>query len=194
MKQKTLPYLLRLTLVLFLITAVVAGLLGLVNALTADRIAALTKEKQQRAISSVLSAAAYEALPVPEGADNTVAAAYIARNVESTAGWVIEVRPSGFGGELDLMVGVRADGTVSGVSVISHSETSGLGAVAAQNSAKGAAFRDQFIGTGGTLAVRKDGGTIDALTGATVTSRAVTKGVNAALACAALLAEGGSGS
>jgi len=71
---------------------------------------------------------------------------------------------------------VSSDGTVSGVSIIKMSETSGLGANASKES-----FRAQFVGQSGTLAVSKDGGSIDALTGATITSRAVTSGVNSAL-------------
>jgi electron transport complex protein RnfG len=90
-----------------------------------------------------------------------------------------------------MAVGVDGAGQVTGVQIISHTETSGLGANAAANSAAGQSFRDQFLGATGQLAVTQDGGTIDALTGATMTSRAVTQGVNAALACAAAL-EGGS--
>ena len=100
-------------------------------------------------------------------------------------GFAVKVLVGGSQADLEMMVGIAADGTVSGVSFISMSETPGLGAVAAQNSEKGQAFRDQFIGAAGSVAVTKDGGTIDSLTGATVTSRAVATGVNAALACAA---------
>ena len=70
-----------------------------------------------------------------------------------------------------------------GIDIISHTETAGLGAVAAADNAKGEYFRNQFGGQGGTLAVDKDGGTIEALTSATITSRAVVTGVNAALEC-----------
>ena len=73
------------------------------------------------------------------------------------------------------------------MSIISHSETPNLGAVAASSNSKGQAFRDQFIGLSGTLAVSKDGGSVDAITSATITSRAVTSGVNAALECAGKL-------
>ena len=192
MKQEnTFRYLLRLTVVLLLITAVVAGMLGAVNAVTKDRIAALNEEKQRTAMAAVLEAESYDALALPVGCDGTVAAAYRASVSGETVGYVIEVLPAGFGGPVDLMVGVDTDLVVTGVSVISHSETSGLGAVAAQKNAKGIAFRDQFIGESGTLSVTKDGGTVDALTGATITSRAVTDGVNAALSCAELLTEGG---
>jgi uncharacterized protein with FMN-binding domain len=70
-------------------------------------------------------------------------------------------------------------GKPTGVQVVSHAETPGLGAIAAANNAKGEAFRDQFAGTSGELVVGED---IDAITGATITSKAVTEGVNAALA------------
>ena len=53
--------------------------------------------------------------------------------------------------------------------------------MAADKTAAGKAFRGQFAGASGTLAVTKDGGSIDAITSATITSRAVTQGVNAAL-------------
>ena len=79
-----------------------------------------------------------------------------------------------------MMVGIT-DGKVQGISIISHTETPGLGAVAAAKNAKGEAFRSQFEGVSGVLAVNKDGGEIDAITSATITSRAVVAGVNAAL-------------
>ena len=82
-----------------------------------------------------------------------------------------------------MMVGVK-DGAVSGLSIISHAETPSLGAVIAESNENGIAFRDQFTGKTGELAVDKDGGDIDAVTSATISSRAVVAGVNAALACA----------
>jgi electron transport complex protein RnfG len=82
-----------------------------------------------------------------------------------------------------MMVGVHNEGKVLGISVVSHTETAGLGAVAAESTSKGEAFRGQFAGQSGSVAVTKDGGQIDAITGATITSRAVVVGVNAALAC-----------
>lgn len=75
-----------------------------------------------------------------------------------------------------MMVGVDNDGKVTGISIISHTETAGLGATAAADTDAGRAFRDQFIGMSGTVSVTKDGGEVDALTGATITSRAVCTG------------------
>lgn len=168
--MKDAKYILRLTLTLLAITAVVAGLLGLVNALTADRIAELTEEKALSAMREVLPAERYEALEVTaEG----ISAAYRAAG----AGYVVRVSVNGFGGAIDMMVGVGEDGCVTGVSVISHGETASLGANCTRED-----FRARFVGASEALAVKKDGGTVDALTGATVTSRAVTEGVNLALA------------
>ena len=90
----------------------------------------------------------------------------------------------GFDGAIDMMVGIDNEGNVLGISIINHTETAGLGAVAAAKTSAGEAFRGQFVGTSGTLSVTKDGGTIDAITGATITSRAVCVGVSAAVACA----------
>jgi electron transport complex protein RnfG len=84
-----------------------------------------------------------------------------------------------------MMVGIDKTGNVIGISIISHAETPSLGAVAAEDNAAGEAFRSQFAGLSGTLAVSKDGGTVDAISGATITSRAVVEGVNAALQCVA---------
>lgn len=167
--MKNVKYILRLTLTLLLITAVVAALLGLVDHLTADKIAALRDEKARASMTEVLPAENYSPLPVQtEG----IVAAYAA----DTLGYVLRVEVNGFGGAMDMMVGVYADGTVSGVSVISHTETASLGANCSR-----ADWRSQFVGCSGEVLVDKDGGTIDSLTGATVTSRAVAQGVQMAL-------------
>jgi electron transport complex protein RnfG len=81
-----------------------------------------------------------------------------------------------------MMVGVSADLTCTGISITDSSETAGLGAVASQSSEKGEAFRAQFVGQSGTVAVTKEGGSVDAISGATITSKAVCRGVTAALA------------
>ena len=163
-------YVLRLTLTLFLITTIVAGLLGLVNYVTADTIAEQIAQKAENAMRQVLEADSYEPLDVPE--ESAVTAAYRAGD----RGYVVRVAPNGFGGAIDMMVGVDVSGAVTGVAIVSQSETASLGANCTRED-----FRAQFTGKTGTLAVSKDGGEIEALTGATVTSRAVTEGVNTAL-------------
>lgn len=161
------------------ICAVCALLLGMTNAATAGRIAAVQKDKNDRAMAQVLPITG-EYTPVEyTGGDATVQSVYRA----GEEGCVVEVSPaSSFSGTLTIMVGVKTDGTVSGVVVTKSGETSGLG-----DNAKRADFREQFVGQLGEVKVTKDGGSINALTGATITSRAVAAGVTSALAVAAEL-------
>ena len=175
--ESTAMYVLRLAMTLLIITAVVAALLAGVNAITKDKIAAIQAEKTAKALATVLSDGASAKQIEFTDVSGLITAVY-----ESESGYAIQVAPNGFGGAVTLMVGVTKDGTVSGISVISHVETAGLGAVAAESTAKGEAFRGQYVGMSGTLAVDKDGGEVDSISGATITSRAVTNGVNAALA------------
>jgi electron transport complex protein RnfG len=86
-----------------------------------------------------------------------------------------------------MMVGIDFEGKVLGIDIIKHTETAGLGAVADAETPAGQNFRGQFVGTSGSVAVTKDGGTLDSITGATITSRAICVGVNAALNCVANL-------
>ena len=164
----------QLVVTLFLISAICAVLLGLVNNITAGPIAAANEAATNAAMQAVLPADSYELVEYT-GGNALVTAVYKAGD----AGYVVQVAPSGFGGNLDVMVGVGADGTCTGVSIISHAETSGLGANATKED-----FRAQFVGKA-NVAVTKDGGDIAALTGATITSRAVCDGVNAAIEAAA---------
>ena len=170
--ENVLMYVLRLTLTLLVITGVVAAALAGVNAITKDKIAAIQVQKTEKAIAAVLAdVSGLQQLPL-EGEAGIVQAVY-------TAGgsYAVQVAPGGFDGEITMMVGI-ADGQVTGISVISHTETPGLGAVAAAQNAKGEAFRGQFVGQTGVLSV---GDQIDAMSGATITSNAVVTGVNAAL-------------
>ena len=91
---------------------------------------------------------------------------------------MVEVNsPNGFGGAIDMMTGVDAEGNVTGIAVISHAETSGLGSKATDPE-----WQAQFVGANGEVLVEKDGGAIVAITGSTITSRAVCDGVNTAFA------------
>ena len=93
-------------------------------------------------------------------------------------GYVVEsMSPNGFGGALDMMAGVDNDGNVTGIAIISHAETSGLGSKSTDPE-----WQAQFKGVNGTIGVTKDGYQINAITGSTITSRAVCDGVNTAIA------------
>ena len=177
-RESMVKFVLRLALTLLVITSVVAACLAGVNMITEPRIAAAKQAKIQKAIEAVL----------PGGGDPVEfadATGTVSQVYASETGYAVEVNPSGFGGTITMMVGIGKDGKVLGIDIVSQTETAGLGAVAAAATSAGEAFRSQFAGTSGSVAVTKDGGGLDAITGATITSRAVCDGVNAALACVA---------
>lgn len=165
---------LRLGLSLFIITAVAALVLALVNAVTADTIAEHAAAQRQAAMVSVAPGA--DVFSELYSEDNTIDGITGAYNGTSFVGYCVEVSPNGFGGPISLMVGVDAGGSVTGVVILDHSETAGLGARADSPD-----FLNQYIDKSGTITVNTGDNAIDALTGATITSKAVTGGVNTAL-------------
>jgi len=178
--ENTALYILRLALTLFIIAAVVAAALAGVNSITKPVIDQLNAEKTQKAIEAVLPGGFDEELANFDNQGGLVSKVYKGAN-----GYALEVLPSGFDNTITMMVGVDTEGKVLGISIVSHTETAGLGAVAAAQTSAGEAFRGQSVGQSGSVGVTKDGGTLDAITGATITSRAICVGVNAALACVA---------
>ena len=176
-KENVVLYVVRLAVTLLVIAGVMAAALAGVNSITAPIIEDLTYEKTQKAVSAVLPGGG-DAVEFP--AMDLVSKVYQGEN-----GYAVEVTPSGFDNTITMMVGVDNTGAVTGISIIDHSETAGLGAVAAATTAAGEAFRGQFQGLTGSVSVSKDGGQVDAITSATITSRAVCAGVNAALAVVA---------
>ena len=176
-------YVLRLALTLLAITAVVAAALAGVNSITKPVIDELTAQKTQAAIEAVLPGGG-ELLDPSEYTDAT---GLVSKVYAGEAGYAIEVTPGGFDNTITMMVGVDKAGNILGIDIISHTETAGLGAVADSEVPAGVAFRDQFVGMSGSVSVTKDGGEVEAITGATITSRAVCTGINAALSCAATL-------
>ena len=178
--ESSAAYIARLAITLLLITAVVAAALAAVNSVTAPKIQAINEQKTQTAIEAVLPGGGEEiAFTDDTGLVSTV--------YKGQSGYAVEVTPSGFNGTVTMMVGVDNAGKVLGISIVNHTETAGLGAEAASQGAAGTAFRSQFTGMSGSVSVAKDGGQVDALTGATITSRAVCTGVNAALNAVAKL-------
>lgn len=172
-----------LALVLFLITFITALLLGFVNQVTAPQIEKNKEATRAAAMAQLIPNAEFEpaeVTEVPAPDKNTPAIQNIYKAVidGETVGYCMEVLPSGFGGTLTVVVGVNLDGTIAGAQVTSHAETPGLGAKAQADPT----WIPQFAGkpADGSLAVTKDGGDIVSITGATITSRAVTLAVNTA--------------
>ena len=174
---------LKLTVILFIVCAIVAGVLGVVNEFTKDRIAEQNRLKTEKAYAAVLVADSYEAVEFDAAAWPTIDS--ISKAGE--AGYVVETTFSGAQGSITMAVGVDTELKVTGISIIKHAETAGLGAVAASTNEKGVAFRSQFVGEDKNVAITKAGGNINAITGATITSRAVAQAAaNAVCAVEAL--------
>ena len=177
---------------LTVISLVVAALLGFVNSITADKIADIDAENTRIAMSAV----------APEGSEFTdklditdavaeaasaqggkISELYGVTNGGAEAGYVMKISASGSQGTIVMMVGVDANKAITGISVVSHSETSGIGTKVVENkpNAAGTPVLDQFVGMSGagTLVV---GSNITAISGATVSTKGITMGANAALA------------
>ena len=164
---------LKLALVLLAVSAIVAGVLGIINELTYPVIDAQKQAKTAEAFSAVLKADRFDEIEFSNPDFPTVLTVHKAEGV----GYVVTSKFSGAQGNITLAVGVDNDYKCTGISVIEHSETSGLGANAASTGEVGVKFREQFIGQDESIALANAGGSIDALTGATITSRAITEAV-----------------
>ncbi len=168
------------------ICLVCSALLAGVYAVTAEPIAAAAVKKTNDAIAAVLPefVKASEELSVQfEGKEYKYYEVYDAEG--EVMGYAIKSAEGGFGGPVSLMVGVLTDGVVYNTNVLSHAETPGLGAKCTEP-----AFHDQFIELDPAktrLDVKKNGGDIDAITAATITSNAYTKAVAKAVAIAAAI-------
>jgi electron transport complex protein RnfG len=164
---------LKLALVLLAVSAVVAGVLGVINELTYPVIDAQKQAKTAEAFSAVLKADRFDEIEFSNPDFPTVLTVHKAEGV----GYVVTSKFSGAQGNITMAVGVDNDYKCTGISVIEHAETSGLGANAASTGDVGVNFRAQFVGEDENIALTKAGGNIDALTGATITSRSITAAV-----------------
>ena len=164
---------LKLALVLLAVSVVVAGVLGVINELTYPVIDAQKQAKTAEAFSAVLKADRFDEIEFNNPDFPTVLTVHKAEGV----GYVVTSKFSGTQGNITLAVGVDNDYKCTGISVIEHAETSGLGANAASTGEVGVNFRAQFVGQDESIALSNAGGSIDALTGATITSRAITEAV-----------------
>ncbi len=170
---------LKLTFILFLICAITAGILGVVNEVTKDRIYMQKNAKTIEAYSVVLASDRYEEVSFDRETFPTVD---VVSKADNGAGYVVQSTFSGAQGSITMVVGVDNEYKCTGISIIEHSETSGLGANAASSAEVGVKFREQFIGQGEDIALSKAGGSIEALTGATITSNAVTEATATSIA------------
>lgn len=174
----------KLSIILLIFTIVAGGLLGVTNNVTKGVI-------QEKALAAniifmkelISDADDFKVVENPGIASvDDVEEVYEALKGGSTIGYVVKTIASGYGGDVVLLTAINTDGTIGGMKVASQSETPGLGARIAEND-----FSDQFKGksTAQELKVTKSGESgdefIQTVSGATVSSKAATAGVNAAI-------------
>ena len=177
---------------LTVISLIVAALLGLVNNITKDKIAEIDAENTRIAMSAVVPEGSEFTDKLEISEDMAAAAAdqggklmelYGVTNGGAEAGYVMKISASGSQGSIVMMVGVDANKAITGISVVSHSETSGIGTKVVGNepNADGVPVLDQFMGMSGAGSLEV-GKTVTAISGATVSTKGITMGANAALA------------
>lgn len=174
---------------LCVICVVVAGLLAFVNSITAPVISSNEKVEFEKSMKEVLpNAKEFEKVEEPSFTNDEVGVEFESLYRADNGYVVTTTCKEGYGGDIRVMVGIGTDLRVSRIKIMSMSETAGLGAKAGEES-----FWGQFTGLKSGIGVEKNNGgnsdnnTISAISGATVTSKAVTKAVNLALD----VAEGG---
>ena len=193
------------TLILTLITLVAGGLLGMVYEVTKEPIAQQAEKEKQEAYKAVFEDA--DSFEVCVEADDADLAAYLTENgfeaqtvnevMEAkdasgeTIGYALNMTTSeGYGGDISFSMGVTLDGTLNGISIQDINETAGLGMNATKDE-----FKGQFAGKQvDAFEVTKSGAAsdneINAISGATITSKAITGGVNAGLCAFEYVKEG----
>ena len=178
MKKMTPKAILVPALALLIICLVATTLLAGTNLITKDKIAQNAVEKENASRMVVLPEASDFSEVTTLDSGITYCAGLDAEG--NTIGYVFTSGAKGYGGTVGVMVGLDTEGVITGIEILSHAETPGLGA-----NATGEAFKSRFNGKSGELTVDKnsnDGQNIQAITAATITSKAVVSAVNAALA------------
>lgn len=171
-------------LILFAITVIAGSLLGLTYEVTKQPIVDAQNEKTSEALEKIFPNHTFgsEMLTVSEDLTDLypyINGYYDVYDGTALVGYAFKlVTPEGYGGNIELLVGVHMDGYITGIDIIKHSETPGLGAKASEP-----AFKDQFIDKAlSALNVVKSGATedndIQAISAATISSRAITVAVN----------------
>lgn len=162
--------------VLCLICLIVTLLLAATNAATEGPIAEEAARAQEESLRQVLPGC--DSYETPSGSSLVY---WMGKSGGEKKGYVFVTSARGYGGDISVMTGVDAEGKITGVQLLESNETPGLGQRAAEES-----FRSQYTGKSGELSAVKGSASgeneIGAITGATITSRAVTEAVNEALA------------
>lgn len=191
-------YIIKLTVTLLVTCMVVAAALGGVNAVTEEKIDDINRANTVAAMKAVVAdpdnttfsdeLSLTDEMTAAAGGV-TLDSVYEVQVGGASAGYAIKVVASGSQGKIEMMVGVDGEGTVTGVSIVKNAETAGIGSKVMTNmpTASGVGVLSQFEGKSAADGVLTVGSNVDAISGATVSTRGVTNGVNAALAVAGVM-------
>lgn len=177
----------KLGLILLVFTAIAAGILGLLNQQTVDVIAEVKVQESNQARQEVLpEGEEFEEFEDGEFKEVTkqsksVKEIYKGLNDGELVGYTIQTEMSGYSGPIVVMVGVDTEGVISGMKVVSNTETPGLGANASSDEYQGQ-YKEKSANN--DIELVKNNPTddqVEALTGATITSKAITDSVNEAI-------------
>ncbi len=164
--------------ILTAITLVITLVLALVNMITSEKIAQNNINKELAACREIIEADFKDITnTLPE--NEKITAVYEGSKNGKIQGYCVSVLGEGYGGDISMVVGVNSDSAVAGIKIIKHSETPGLGSKAVNDD-----FRSEYTGKKTPLSVVSGGGAkeseINAISGATKTTKGVTDAVNMA--------------
>lgn len=173
------------------ICALVATLILLGNTSTKQKIAENQRLDTLQTLDQVLPRSLYDNDPIEDQliienypSEPKSVAAFIARKASKIVGFALPIRGSGYGGDIQMLLGIDIQGQVLGIRVLSHAETPGLGDKIEINKDDWITAFNGLSLANTTLsewAVKKDGGKFDQFTGATITPRAVVNALRQAL-------------
>ncbi len=166
-------------LVLCTICVVAALVLSVAYKTTMGPIHAQEEQAKTEAMQEVLpDATKFDEFVVKN--NEQIQSCFIGKNGDTVVGYAVFTAPQGYGGPISMLTGIDTNGVITGISIVGHTETPGLGANATEPE-----FKTQYVGKSGQLAVTKSESPKDneivAMTSATITTDAVTLGVNEAL-------------
>lgn len=176
--KKSFNEIIKPVLVLVCICLIVTALLAYINSVTSPIIAKAEQEKTEQAMSEVLADSdGFEKLEI-ENLPDRVTEVYTATN---GAGYVFMLTTKGYGGDMKLICGMKADGTIEQCKTLSHAETSGLGSKTAEDP-----YRNQYCGKNADTLSE-----VDAITGATISSTAYKNAIEDAFKAYDMVKEAG---
>ncbi len=170
----------RLTLILTVITAVSAGVLAFVNQQTEQPIENALREEKMKALRNVLppfdNELTEDSILIPDITGDTLEVFRGKKDGKINGVAFPVLSHDGYSGDIEFMVGVNLDGVIQGIEILTHAETPGLGAKIQSEDFK-TQFKTRGINNPELWEVEKDGGVFKQITGATISSRAVTRAV-----------------